>query len=231
MPIFKPKQLPRASYGYQAPLGATAHGWCCTNYDCSTSDHEVVRRWPFPCRLCGSLTDPLFDEPWAHEARGVELDWLQRNVPERGGGFYQDAWIVWSYTDAVLRGNGDDAHQARVRARRHASERTAEAWWSPGSVFYPMVLDELNHGDLDAAGDDLSYWLSISTSVDVETDNSHRTNCRQVIDMAIRFLSAEGVTHHRTSDRIRSGCLRLAEGAFPVLSRELQAGVTRLARS
>ena len=94
-----------------------------------------------------------------------------------------------------------------------------------------IVNEELRVGDLDNAAKDLCYWLSVSSAEDVENDNSNRTNCRQVIDVAIRFLSAERAARHESAAEIRSGCLRLAEGAFPVLSRELQASVTRLNRS
>lgn len=230
MGLFGAKPLPTTSYGYQPPPGATAHGWICTNWDCRVSEHEPVRRWPKPCTRCGSLTDPLFDEPWAHEAEGMELQWLLREHPDRGGGFYNDQWEVWQFKDAVRRSDAAGVDQARGRARSYAADRLADKWWEPGSVFFHFVWIGLEAGDLDGAAEDLIYWISISSADDVENNNTNRTNCRNVIDMAARFQSTPGGSAHRLAPQIRQGCVKLAEGAYPVLNREQQTAVTRMAR-
>ncbi len=231
MGLFGPKPLPSTSYSYDPPPGATAHGWKCTNLDCGVSDHEVVRRWPKPCMSCGSPTDPLFDQPWEHEAEGVELQWLLRNHPERGGGFYRDQWEVWQFKDALFRGDRAEAAQMRSRIRPYAAERLSQDdWWGPGSVFFHFVWFDIEARDLDGAADDLVHWLSISKTDDVENNNTNRTNSRQVIDMAIRFFDAGGASHPRAAE-IRQGCVKIGEGAFQVLNREMQVAVTQMARA
>lgn len=231
MGLFGPKPLPTASYGYRPPLGATAHGWKCTNWDCCVSEHELVKRWPKACNTCGSPVDPLFDQPWEHDAEGVELQWFLRDHPERGGGFYEDQWEVWQYRDAALRGDTAGVVAARARVRTYAAKRMADNWWGPGGVFFHFVWIGLEVGDLNGAADDLTYWLSLSSSEDVENDNTNRTNCRQVIDMTTRFLAAPGAASQARAPEIRQGCLKLAEGAFPVLNRDQQNAVTQMVRS
>jgi hypothetical protein len=191
MAFFKAKQIPQTSYGYQAPPGATAHGWFCTNRDCSHSEHEPVKRWPFPCQECGSPTDPLFDEPWAHEARGIELQYILTNFPDRDGGYSAMAWPTWQYKEVMRHNKLEAAHQARLDARALEQVRSADSWWNPGSLYFPLLWEELEAEDIDGAADDLTHWLSITKTDDVENDNTNRTNSRQVIDMTLRFFNVD----------------------------------------
>lgn len=231
MGFFKPKPLPPTSYGYAPPAGATAHGWHCANLDCGASDHEVVRRWPKPCPQCGSPTDPLFDEPWKHEAEGVELQWLLRNHPDRGGGFHQDQWQIWQFKDAILRGDRGKASEARANARNYAVERMErDSWWAAGDIFFLFVWYDLEARDLDWAADDLLFWLGVSSTDDVENNNSNRTNSRQVIDSTMRFLDAGGASHPKAPE-VRQACLKIAEAAYQILNQEQQDAVSRMART
>lgn len=231
MAFFKTRSIPPTSYGYRPPPGATAHGWTCTNTDCSISEHEPVRHWPHSCARCGSATDPLFDQPWKHQAEGVELEWLIRNHPERGGGFYEDQWQIWQFKDALLRGDREHAGQCRASARAHAVKRIAtDTWWAPGDIFFHLVWHDLEIPDFDWAADDLIFWLGVSSVEDVESNNTNRTNSRQVIDMSAKFIAAGGSSHYRMSE-VKAGCLKVAEGAFQVLGRDLQKMVTHLART
>ena len=231
MGLFRSQSVPMTSYGYQPPGGATVHGWVCTNNDCSVSEHEPVKRWPKACTTCGSPADPLLDVPWKHEAEGVELQWILQNHPERGGGFYRDQWEVWQFRDAALRGDLAGIVEARRHVRAYVSERSTDKWWGPGSVFFHFVWVGIEVSDLDGAADDLCYWLSISSSDDVENNNTNRTNCRQVIDMSARFLAALGGRGHPRVPEISKGCLSLAEGAYQVLNREQQNTIAQMARS
>jgi hypothetical protein len=231
MPLFGAKPLPLTSYGYQPPRRATAHGWKCTNYDCGQAQHEPVQRWPVCCRSCGSRADPLLDQPWAHEAEGIELSWEVSHHPERGGGFAQERLLDWNLKDALLCGNAPAAQAARAAIHSHAAQRTrADRWWSPSYVFYGPVMDALAADDIDGAADDLCVWLGLSNGDNAEEDNRNRTNARTVIDAADKFFaSADGRAHPRAQE-IRQACLRVAAGAFRVLNREQQAAITRMAR-
>lgn len=231
MGLFGSKQLPSTSYGYRPPPEATAKGWVCTNPDCGNSEHEYVRRWPKACTTCGSNTDPLFQPPWEHDAEGVELRWILQNDPERGGGFYRDRWPVWQFKDAAGRGDRAAMARARTDARSHATQRMATAsWWGPGAVYFQLVWIALQVHDLDGAADDLCEWLKVSSADDVENNNTNRTNCRQVIDSASRFLAEPGGLSHPRAPEIRRGCLQLAEGAYPILNRDLQNAIAMMSR-
>lgn len=190
-----------------------------------------MRRWPKPCPACGIPTDPLFDEPWSHEAEGAELQWILRNDPERGAGFYRDQWEEWQFKHAVLCGDRPAVAACRVRVRSYAARRLADDWWGPGNVYFGFVWTALAVGDLDGAASDLTYWLSISTADDVENSNARRMNCRQVIDMATRFLATPGAAAHPGAPQIRQGCLKLAEDAYQVLTAQQQDAVARMARA
>lgn len=231
MPLFKHKSLPPTSYGYVPPTEATAQGWKCTKLDCGFSDLQPVQRWPKQCPQCGSATDPIFDQPWEHDAYGVELQWLMRIHSERGGGLYEDQWQIWQIKDALLRGDRNRAAAARVAARERTTQRlTSESWWGPHRIFFEVVWYDLEAGDLDWAADDLIFWFSVSSTEDVENNNTNRTNSRSIIDMTTKFIAAAGMTHPRTPE-IRAVCLKIAEDAYPILNRDQQETVTRIARN
>lgn len=230
--LFGSKPLPVTSYGYQPPHRATAHGWTCSNYGCGQAQHEPVRRWPVRCPSCGTPADPLLDQPWAHEAEGIELSWAVSHHPERGGGFAQERLLGWKLKDALLGGDVPAAQAARAAIHSHAAQRAREdRWWSPSYLFNSPVKDALAAGDIDGAADDLCVWLGLSTGDNAEEDNRNRTNARTVIDAAEKFFASAGGRSHPRAQEIRQACLRVAEGAFPVLNRELQAAITRMARA
>jgi hypothetical protein len=230
MRLFGPRPLPQTSYGYRPPTEATACGWVCASLDCRSSGREPVRQWPKACEECGGPADPQFSPPWEHDAEGTELRWLLAEHPEHGGAFYHDQWEVWQFKDAMRRHDPALVAQARARARAYAADRLASTWWGPGSVYFHFVWVALEAGDLNGAADDISYWLSISSSEDVENSNGRRTNCRQVIDMVRRFLAAPGGSSHPRAPEIRRSCLKLAEETYPILNREQQNAVVQLAR-
>lgn len=229
MKLFRAKQLPVTSYGYRPPPGAHARGWHCISDGCGAVGDEVPRQWPFPCRQCGGPTDPALPEPWRHEARGTEIQHLlTHNIQD--GGFTEYQWPLWRFKEALRVGDRAAARQARGDFRDLDERwRSTEDWWVPGSGYVTLVWDALEAGDLDSAADDLVHWLSVSNSDDVENHNSRRTNCRQVLDGAMRFFGAPGGPQHPQAASIRQGCLALAAGAYPVLGSDVQAFVTRLA--
>jgi hypothetical protein len=231
MALFGPKQIPATSYGYQPPTGATAWGWACVNsYSCGAMVREPVKRWPKACPKCGSPTDPLFDDPWDHEARGVELEYRIRNNVESGG-FDEDQWQAWRFKDAAMRGDRAGMAEARISARRRAQDRLAAGnSWTPASIFIPLTHEGHVAGDLDGVADDLLYWMSVSSLEDVETHNNNRANARQLIDAVERFLQAGGEGRPKAAE-VKQGALKIAEAAYPILNAQQQATVMRMSRS
>ena len=229
MGLFGPKPLLRTSYGYQPPPNATAHGWSCTNYDCGAAEHENVWLWPHSCPRCGSPTDPLFDAPWDHEAEGVELQHRIRTHPERGS-YDREQWELWLFKDALLRHDPQRVAESRARTRSYAAARSADPRWTPVHFYFHFVWAALDAGDLNGAASDLLYWMSISSTQDVETNNERRTNCRQIIMMASRFLEVQRGSIHPAAPEIRRGCLKIAERAYEVLQPQQQTAVRQMAR-
>lgn len=240
MGLFGPKPFPSTSYGYHPPAQATAHGWVCSNWDCRASVHkddlgmtarDIAKRWPLGCSQCGSPADPNFDEPWQHQAEGVELQWTVRNRPGEAGGFYEGKWLEWQLKDAYLRGDRPTATRLQGEILDRArSYQEANPAGQPGYSFFIPVWEAVGAGDLDSAAGHLIYWLSVSRTDDVENDNTNRTNARQVVDLATRFLKAPGGSSHPRAAEVRQGCLRVAEGAYQVLMPEQQTAIQQIAR-
>ncbi len=71
------RRPPPTKFGYQPPEGATATTWRCTGEEGGRMGEwgeSDPARWPRRCPECGSRLEPQLDEPWAHEARRMELD-------------------------------------------------------------------------------------------------------------------------------------------------------------
>lgn len=215
--LLRLRLLPLTSYGYQPPPEATAHGWRCANYDCGAA----VRRWR-RCRLCGWPADPEFDEPWAHEALGVQLSWQVSNYPERGAGIPRERLLEWRLKDALLRHDDRAAAAARAAMRDYADEQRT-SWWNPGSMLRLAVFDALDLGDLHGAAEDLCFWLEVSGGAPVEDSwgagwaeigHSALANAKPLMDAVIAFLAAPGGEAHPRAPEIRKGALRVAGGCL-----------------
>jgi hypothetical protein len=233
MPLFGQKQLPVTSYGYQPPSGATARGWKCTNIQtCGNGGNVPPRRWPMRCPRCGQPCDPVFDEPWAHEARGTELYWQLSNDPIRGGRFAQEGLMAWNLKDALLRRDARAATAARVMLRDYVAGKQDEGSnWDPLSTMWQAIRHALDAGDLDGAADDLCFWLSVSTGKNAENDTQVRGNARTVISTAGDFFDARGGATHPRAREIREGCLRVAGDSFKELNPPQQAVIMRMTRA
>jgi hypothetical protein len=221
------------SYGYQPPRGASAIGWKCTNRDaCGTSEYQPITRWPIRCPECGSPADPLFDQPWAHDALGVELDWQIRNeVDEADRHLAGERLMAWRLADALRRGDAADVAATRAVLHRYVSGQVRDGnWWNPGFTLAQAVREGLDAGDLDGAAEDLCFWLGVSTGEGAAEDYRILTNAQTVLSSGTMFLGAPGGSAHSRAAEIRGGCLRVAEGAFPELNRDLQTAVLQLAR-
>jgi hypothetical protein len=209
--LLRLRPLPRTSYGYHPPPEASVHGWRCANYYCGAA----VRRWPRRCRLCGWAADPEFDEPWAHEALGIELSWQVRHFPGSAAGIPRERLIEWHLKDALLR--RDRLAAAAARQDMHAYIRTRQAedsWWNPGFLLGLAVFDAIDLGDLDGAADDLCLWLGVSAGDCAEEDHGALANAKSVMNAGVTFLAAPGGEEHARAAEIRKGCLRVVGGCL-----------------
>lgn len=224
----RPQTWPPTSYGYSAPTGALARGWTCFSESCGTTEYELVRRWPKACSRCGSPTDPRFEEPWAHEAQGVEMRFMAAR--EEGGGFYRDQVFIWDYRDAVVRGDDDAAARARAAGQAHTEQRLASdgAWWGPGTISYPIFLAAMEAGRLGDAGGELAAWTAVVPTTDLEANNGRRTNIRSVIDASVRFLETPRSASHPTAAQLRERLPHWAHAAREVLTADNRDGLRRL---
>jgi hypothetical protein len=210
MALWRWRQRPLTSYGYQPPPGATVRGRRCASRDCGVP----VGRWRRRCGRCGGPADPEFDEPWAHEALGAELTWLARGGPAREAGAARDRLVAWRVKDAVVRRDDHAAAQARLVMRDYADRRRAEdSLWSPGPMLGLAVSGALRLRDLDGAAGDLCFWLEISGE-DAAGGRPGFGNATSVMNAVVTFLAAPGGAAHPLAEEIRRGCLRVAGGCL-----------------
>jgi hypothetical protein len=188
-------RLPRTSYGYLAPSGARARGWACRNDGCRVGDDVPPTRWPAACPECGGRVDPTFEEPWAHDARRLELrhDLAGGNEYERS--VAEVELQVWAYEDAWRRGDRAAAANAWSEFRRIRDREGPYGFWI-GAGHRQLVASAVRHGDVDEAFREvLEQYPGIDTS-NVEDDNTTRTQARGFVSSCIEVLgSAASVGH------------------------------------
>jgi hypothetical protein len=217
MGLFKSKvRLIRTSYGYDPPPDAGVWGWQCSSRNCGVTEDGVPRGgWPAPCPRCGAPTDPAFEEPWKHDARGVEIRHLLATGVEDGR-FTANQLFIWRNEDALRRGDREEALRVRLEYR-HAYPPDRDDGPVTGSGYFSFVLASLRAEDLDAAADDLLVWLDRTSGEGVENDGSRRGSYRQAISGAIEFLDAPGAATHPQAPLVRRKCLELAGAAYSEL--------------
>lgn len=234
MALFGQKPLPLTSYGYQPPRDASVKGWRCTNReDCGTGDDFPPTRWPVRCPKCGWPCDPTFNEPWAHAARGVELEWQARNdSDEYGRRFAGEQLLSWRLKDALLRRDAAGAAAARTALHDYVQRQVSGGGYlSLGFTLWPAVSDGIAQGDLDGAAADLTFWADLSIANDSRSENEIRTSASGLISLASDFLAAPGGAAHPSAAVIRAGSLRAAETCYSDLGRDIQAKVNELSRA
>lgn len=213
------KAIPVTSYGYMPPVEATACGWECSNLDCARTETEAVRKWPLLCTDCRSPADPLFDEPWSHDAEPIRLRWRIGRVDGYSRTLYQAQLLVWHYKDALMDSDESRLAEARQDARKFIAENVSESqYFIPGGVLYPFVHLSLQCLLFDEAVEDLLYWNSISVADEVESDNTQRTNVRQLLASCQSFLAHPGARLHPMRNEIVSTARMLAHQAQNVLT-------------
>jgi hypothetical protein len=110
------------------------------------------------------------------------------------------------------------------RASRHAEPPP------PAATRWDVVTGALASGDLDAASAELLDWFDAAVTADVEHDNAHRTDCRQVVDRAAAFLEVPGGGAHRRADAVFDGMARVVYEARDVMTVDNTAAFTRALR-
>jgi hypothetical protein len=226
MPLFGSKSLPDTSYGYSPPSGATAHGWRCANPDCSFAEHEGVRRWPKRCTKCNSIADPLFDEPWKHEARGVELRHKLGQEPSR---YLEEEWMVWQHREALRSGDTVRASVMLDETRAYAERQLLEGgWWRPKDIFHGLVWNSLEAAHLEGAANGLVHWWDLSDSDSLETNHASRINLQTLLNSTMDFMEAGGASHPLSAEVI-GRARALSPDAFFYLSNFQQAVLRRWA--
>lgn len=223
MPLFgRSKQLPTTSYGYTPPPEATAVGWRCTSCWRAGETGDVPRRWPHPCVQCGRPADPTFAEPWAHEARGVELR-HQIATGEGMVGFPQADLAIWRCTDALRRGDhaGADAVRAEFWANDELGGKASRSPYGPSQ----LVFHECREGDFARAAEDLLRWLDASRA---DGDAVERDNCKQAVGAAVRFLETPGGSAEPQAGAILERARTLGVAAEEYLSHPTLVGLQRL---
>lgn len=229
MGLFRSRsRLIRTSYGYDPPPGAAAWGWTCTSRECGVTEAEVPRGgWPFACPRCGAPTDPAFEEPFKHDARGVEIQHLLAEGVEDGG-FTANELFVWRHADALRRGDAEEARRVRAEFRAARAAEGERGMMRLGYGSFMIVAASRDAGDLDAAADDLIFWLDSSSGEGLEHDGGKRGACRQVVSAALEFLDAPGASRHPQAPAIRKRCLDLADVAYSHLLPQQQDRIIQM---
>lgn len=231
MGLFKAK-LPPTSYGYQPPPGARANGWRCPNpRDCGQIGHEAPRRWPVSCPNCGTQVDPTFEDPWGHDARRLELDFILAD-PQRDSSFKRLMRVesdVWYYKEALITGNAADADAARHDLRLTTAELEADSpYFISGQGYFQIVTHGLEYGDISGVADELLAWYPTVNTDGVDNDNSRRTTSRQFVASCIRFLEHRSGSRHTSANAIYQAMEDVAIRIKDVLTADLEEGLARV---
>jgi hypothetical protein len=217
--------LSATSYGYVPPPEATAHGWSCSGDDCRTGEWEPVPRWPMACPRCGAPADPVFDEPWAHEATGPRL----RHEIARGGDPFlvsvsQAQLAAWQYKDAMLRDDRAAAlaalHVAAGAARAQAENYPDRS--GPSSVLVPVVDTALKYGELETAAQALEFWRGLQVTEDIGGSSTHRSSCMNLLSKLADFLADPRTAKHPAVPRFRGYIVELASASREVMAHNVQ---------
>jgi hypothetical protein len=100
--------------------------------------------------------------------------------------------------------------------------RSNPEWFIPGQALYQIVVAALDHGQVDAAADELAFWQNHVTTEGVEYSSTHRTNSRQLLDCELRFLEDPRGRSHPAAGQIRMQAFELANAIQNVLSHPLE---------
>jgi hypothetical protein len=170
-------------------------GWECRNDGCGTSDGPAPTSWPHPCRLCGQPVDPMFEEPWAHEALGFELRHdLTSSDPSRRR-YAEVHQHVWAYRDARLRSDPVAAETAWLSYRQVTHQRGLDR---PGanSSLYGFVDVAAEYDDIDRGAAAILDWYPFIDTSAIGRDDTRRWDARNFVSMCIAVLERPASIDH-----------------------------------
>lgn len=224
------RRPPRTSYGYLAPPEAQVRGWHCANSPCGFHDDVVPRSWPYPCPHCGEPTDATFEEPWAHEALAVRIRRDLTDPDEYVRGRAENEWCIWTYKDALLRGDRTGADRAwqQYRRSRPAKLSRADPWQIGSYLMGEMVRLASIGGEIGRASLEVLDCYPFVDTDDVEEDNTQRTVARRFVSMCIDVLVCDPLQEHLLSARVDAAMLDVAGQAEEVLMDHHHRGFRRL---
>ena len=232
--------LPTTSYGYAPPRGARANGWSCPRR--CTGDDGLPRRWPHPCPECGTAVDPVFEEPWKHEAEGAQLRHDVRFEPDPDlRAYYETRLPVWEYEDAHRRGDLRAAVAARSAVHVAAADAHERGHDSAVTMAkHRLAMAAARVGDLDGLAADILAWHPDVDTADVEDDNDNRATARTFVSCCTSFLLGPGSLSHRETPAVERAMWDVADRISEVLTvwhqddfrriRQLHGGGTEVRR-
>ncbi|WP_410597365.1 hypothetical protein [Amycolatopsis sp. lyj-23] len=185
------RKAPRTSFGYQAPAGARIVGWRCHADGCHQGGREIPRRWPFGCPGCGHPADPVFAEPWEHEARGYELRSLATSAEKNEREIATLDLLVWRYETAFRNGDRPGAQAVREELRATAARlRADDPGWNLSAARFRMVGLAVDAGELTAAAHEvLAYFEDVRDLSEKDLEhNDGRSQARLFFHTCLVFL-------------------------------------------
>jgi hypothetical protein len=191
----------------------------------------IFGKKPLPT-TCETTLDPMFAEPWAHDARRMEIDAVLRNLGANP--YLADVMRVesevWNYRDGIRRNDLAAARRAQQDLFAISAKFQAEdGYFVTGSSYLLVVLYGLRHGDVDGAAEELLGWHPTLVTTDVANNNAQRTTSRQFVACCVEFLEHPAGRRHPAADRIHRMMLDVADRARNVLTADNLSGLARLA--
>ncbi|MFJ8964622.1 CHAT domain-containing protein [Lentzea sp. NPDC102401] len=182
-------------FGYTAPRRAEVVGWRCHQDGCHRAEDEVPRTWPHLCDNCCHPVDPVFAEPWAHDAKGYELRSLVTSADEAVREYAAADLCVWRFEEALRHDDRQAAAEARADLARLETHRGRGRW--------RVISSALRHDGLDHAAEEiLAFYEDVReiSENDLE-NNSPRAEVRSFVGACLLFLCDErSLRHPREND-------------------------------
>ncbi|MEU0878454.1 CHAT domain-containing protein [Lentzea sp. NPDC005914] len=187
-------------FGYTAPGNAEVVGWRCYEDGCHQGASEAPPHWPYLCENCRNPVDPVFAEPWAHDAKGYEL---RAQVASTSDDYMHRMASIdlcaWEFEEALRRGS----HLAAVKAREDLARLAARlrAMATTRHLYagrWKIIASALRHDVLDHAVDEvLDFYEDVRAieKPDLEK-NDPRTDVRTFVGACLLFLCDERSVRH-----------------------------------